>query len=285
MAPAAPRGPATFATVRTHASWFTYEEEELLSEEEGLEEEDESLRQEFEQEPQTPIAADPAPHVEQALRTPQSASEFLDLDVLSLDDDMEQSPSIQVTASGRWDASDEVQAAEKIADEKLDESVAALEFGKDEDHVSEELRGEVLVSTADKIRDEVEDIKGHSPVEAGVLATVGTMLISMVASAAFEPAVEQITTELQGSFAGIPPGPTPFQPAVTEEDIESSKYVRALLYPPAEFRLWRAPSLSPQSCHKSHACHMSCRALRSSKASRQNREPPQPHPTHLPHQA
>ena len=48
------------------------------------------------------------------------------------------------------------------------------------------------------------------------------MLISMVASAAFEPAAEHITTQLEGSFAGIPPGPTPFQPAVTEEDIESS---------------------------------------------------------------
>ena len=204
---------------------FTYEEEELLSEEEELEAEDERLRQQFEHEQQTPIAADPAPHVDQALRTPQSASEFLDVDVSSLDDDMEQSPSIQVTSSGRWDASDEVLAAEKIADNMLDESVAALEFGKDEDHISEELRDEVLVSTADKIRDEVERVKGDSPVEAGMLATVGTMLISMVASAAFEPAVEQLTTEFEGSFAGIAPGPTPFEPAVTEEDIESSAFL------------------------------------------------------------
>ena len=50
---------------------FTYDEEELLSEEDELEEEDERLRQEFEQEPQTPIVADPAPHVEQASRTPR----------------------------------------------------------------------------------------------------------------------------------------------------------------------------------------------------------------------
>eukprot|EP01043_Picozoa_sp_COSAG02_P032524 COSAG02_NODE_2176_length_9589_cov_4.787671_4_plen_379_part_00 len=111
---------------------------------------------------------------------------------------------------------------ERIADNKLDESVAALEFGKDEDHVSDDLRDDVLVSTADRIRDEVEEIKEERPVEAGMLATVGTILISMVASVAQQPAVEHITTEFEGSFAGIPSGPTPFQPAVTEEDIESS---------------------------------------------------------------